>query len=304
MKTFVVSGGNGLLGKSILEILSIRFPEAQICALARSEIAMNKVKTVLWDLPYKFPERAELPKSFHYIHTANLLKSNLSDDFDKINVDALNTFLNLYKDQIKSIIWSSSLSVLGQGPFNNAKETSILNPQTDLAKSRLKQEELIMDFAKSRKIPCVGLRARLYIGPEEKEFNSYLQMIMKKPYLAFNQGKTLISVIDHNDYAKVVCEFLSRDFQFQEIFNIAYSRPLSISEFLKTMQVRLNFSLPSSLLKLISKALPHKTRNSIKTKLELLAQNQVMDVSKLQNYLKNDLLDQDPHLILKKYFNK
>lgn len=304
MDPIVVSGAQGLLGRSILQSLQRDFPGSQIIALARSPVDVKGIKTVIWNLPKQIPNSQELPLKFHYIHTANLLKSEDLSQFYEINCRALKKFLDRFQEQISSVIWSSSLSVLGQGPFFNANENDLQAPSTALAQSRFAQEEIILDFCKNKNLGCFGLRARLYIGPSEKEFNSYLRLLLRKPFLAFNGGRVKISVISIEDYAKIVSELLAKMSDKREIFNIAYKSPLCIANFLKLYGLSPRWTFPARVLKVVLFFLPQKNKNSLQTKLELLGQDQVMDVSKLESFLQTKLLSKDPLNVICQYIKQ
>jgi nucleoside-diphosphate-sugar epimerase len=301
MIPIVVSGATGLLGKSILDKLLTVFPNTQIIALARTPIKNKNITTILWDLPNQLPNKNQLPEKFHYIHTANLLKTTDTSKFESINCKALEEFLSIFTEQISSIIWVSSLSVLGSGPFISATETDLTMPNTELAKSRLKQEELILKFAKKNNIPCTGLRGRLYIGANEKEFNSYLRLILKYPLLAFNNAETKISVISSEDFASIVSKIILKNSSQREIYNIAYSTPLSIKEFLKTNNKKPILTISTKMISYLIVFMPKKIRISLTNKIELLGQNQVMNVTKLNQFLNDESLDKNPIEIINSY---
>jgi len=301
MKYFVVSGATGLLGNSIINNLQNNFPEAQVISLQRGTHSNSSNSIISWNLPDNLPNKHQLPARFTFIHMANLLKSTDPKQFNLINVEALNHFLSRFEDQIEAIIWSSSLSVLGQGPFNSAREQDQVNPQTPLAISRHNQEELILNFSKNRGIPCIGLRGRLYIGEQEQDFNRYLRLILKFPILAFNSGQTKISVISANDYAEVLSLLIKKNIKTQELFNLAYQTPLHIAQYLEIMGIQTHWRTYHFILSIIKYLIPKKIASKYQTKIELLGQNQIMNVSKLKEYIGNEIIDRDPHEIVMNY---
>ncbi|MCE3013623.1 MAG: NAD-dependent epimerase/dehydratase family protein [Proteobacteria bacterium] len=273
----VITGANGLVGSSLLEALVNHFPQSTIKALVRRlpNQPHPGVDYVLGDLTQTIPPTLFSQNSylFHFAHqhTARDLES-----LRLTNVQGLEKLLKAGEGKIKKIFLGSSMSVYGQGPFQQVPESAPTAPQTNLAHTRVEAEESVKRFCQQAQIPYFIFRPRFLFDPREKE-------TLPKLYAQFSKGVMLgsgeqrFSFILVEDYVKIILQSVALN--QSQVLNVAYVTTVSLKEIYALFgPFKQKRRIPAGLLIPLLKFFRLR---SLATKLELVGLDQTLDTTQL-----------------------
>jgi nucleoside-diphosphate-sugar epimerase len=280
-KNIVITGANGLIGQELLASLSIR-PDLNVTAFVRKEpkARLANVTYISGSLPDNIPEALFSGDEITLIHLASELRAQTPEDYQRTNVLGTRKLLEIAGNKISKIIYNSSMSVYGQGPFQNITETSPLYPETELAISRRDAENVIRDYANKNNISSFILRPRFLLGDRDKETLPALLKLKKKALLIGN-GQQKYSFIAVPDYVKIISYLAVEDSSLglNEV-NIAYKTPVSLLDIYEAEGSHSSYKkVPAKFIMTLGRYLPPLKK--LRTKLQLIGQDQVMDVNKL-----------------------
>ena len=293
----VITGANGLVGLEVLQYFSQHCPEVGLTAFVRKDPVkkFTGVNYVKGDLTDKVPDNLFKEEDFVLIHLASLLKASDIEDYRKVNVEGTKALLETGGKRIRKIIYSSSMSAYGQGPFHGVTEEAKCDPETDLALTRFEAEETIRNFANINRLPAFLMRPRFLFGNRDKETLPALFKLYNKNIL-IGKGTQRFSFIGVTDYAKVIAHLaLGNGFTGPEVINIAYRESISLLELYELFgDSRQKFRhVPASFIMALAKHLPFLKK--LRIKLQLMGQDQILDVSKLYSICPflNDVSEKD-----------
>ncbi len=277
----VVTAANGLIGREALGLARSLYPDVRIAALSRRDPVrpLQGVEYVRGELPGPIPDRLFGRGNTILLHLASRLKAKGLEDYRRANVEGTKALLSLGGHRIKKVIYGSSMSVYGQGPFHEVDETALRRPETALAVSRCEAEDVIADFCGCRSIPCYLLRPRFVLGHGDTETLPMLMRLHRKGIM-IARGEQRFSFIDVEDYAGIICHLISYPGCRQEAVNVGYSEPLSLKEMFSIMgPARRPRRVPVSWIIGLGLDIPPVRR--LRTKLQLIGRDQVLSVHKL-----------------------
>jgi nucleoside-diphosphate-sugar epimerase len=278
----ILTGANGLVGQEVLNFLHTHHPEIKVTALIRSTPPkyLSGVHYVQGDLNHDLPEELFGNGPVILIHLASILKAPHLSDYRKVNVGGTEALLKMGGAQIIKVIYGSSMSVYGQGPFHKVAEETPPHPETDLALSRFEAEEVIRQFCENKKIPFYLLRPRFLFGLRDKETMPSLKKLQAKGLL-IGDGSQKYSYILVDDYAEIIAHLaLLPDSQSTGVLNISYPDPLSLKEIFSLFDSGKKMrSIPAKFIMVLGKFFPPLKK--LRIKMQLIGQDQVLDVTKL-----------------------
>lgn len=278
----ILTGANGLVGQEVLNFFHTHHPEIKVTALIRRTPSkyLSGVHYVQGDLTHDLPGDLFGNGPVVLIHLASLLKACHLSDYRKVNVRGTEALLKMGGDQIIKVIYGSSMSVYGQGPFQKVAEETSPQPETDLAISRYEAEEVIRQFCENKKIPFYLLRPRFLFGLRDKETLPSLKKLQSKGVL-IGDGSQKYSYISVDDYAEIIGHLaLITDSQSTGVLNISYPDPLSLKEIFSLFDSEKKMrSIPVKLIMGLGKFFPPFKK--LRIKMQLIGQDQVLDVTKL-----------------------
>ena len=186
------------------------------------------------------------------------------------------------------LIFGSSVSVLGQGPFVDLNETAVPAPKTALARSRLACECLIRNSG----VPHVILRTRFILGGADSSTAPGLLRLGKKR-LMLASGEQKLSYIHVNDLARIVLWLSLETVWEQNIFHVAQSAPVTFRKVVQTILRKHRYSY-KPLVKIpcytwffsFLSRLPFETARNILTKLQLFGTDQIVSNQRLKTHLR------------------
>lgn len=197
----LVTGSNGFLGKTIVEILQKKH---QIITLARSsgdyQLPLDK------QVP-NFKEKFNL-----IIHSAGKAHSVPKTAIEKKQFHQVNVIgtQNLLKGLENSAIpqqfvFISSVAVYGKETGTNITEESPLNAKDAYGMSKIEAEKNIFDWCQKNNVICTILRLPLLVGPNPPgNLGAMIKAINKGYYFNIGGGFAKKSMVLTEDVAKII----------------------------------------------------------------------------------------------------
>lgn len=201
LMNILVTGSNGFLGKTIVEILK---KEHKITTLARSsgdyQLSLDK------QVP-NFEEKFNL-----IIHSAGKAHSIPKTEIEKKQFYQVNVIgtQNLLKGLEKStlpqqFVFISSVAVYGKEKGTNITEESPLNAKDPYGMSKIEAEKFIFDWCQKNNVICTILRLPLLVGPNPPgNLGAMVKAINKGYYFNIGGGFAKKSMVLTEDVAKII----------------------------------------------------------------------------------------------------
>ncbi len=304
----VVTGATGFVGRALIRHcihnVSSGDEDMELRVLVRSKgrLPMHpKIREYEGDLNQLnsdlFPDQPHV-----LVHLANKNIDHDGSGFQQTNVHGTEKLLKACRPSTRGMIYNSSLSVLGQGAQVNSSHIAPVHPQTDLALSRAQAEESVLRGARKLNTTAYCLRPRFILGDGDNYVMPALAKLVNKG-LYLGDGQQRYSVIDVDDYAKIIVQLATRCLQTDVVeqipLNIGYSSPLSyeviFSELRKKMaSASRKKTIPApALLASLLKRIPNKTLQAKAIQLQLIGLDHFGDTAATQSRLIHDVLKRD-----------
>jgi nucleoside-diphosphate-sugar epimerase len=297
----VLLGATGFVGSAILR----RAPahRAELTALVRGDA--SRVTDAARVVPGELPEvPADLfPAEPHVVlHFATKQKGEGYD----VNVRAAEALVRALPPSCRGIVYGSSLSVYGQGEQRGDTEDRALRPETPLATSRARAENVLRAAASAKKIGFYALRPRFILGDGDRSTLPSLLSLFRRGLL-LGDGSQRFTVIDVDDYAEIAlrlgAQLLEGDREIAPL-HVGYARAVSLDEIRGAVGAR--FPLPRVRARLpvtpgVTRALsrvPSAAARALATKLELVGLSHYVSVDRLAGVVGADVVRKDPTLVL------
>tara|TARA_B110000037_G_C17078698_1_gene489016 strand:+ start:506 stop:1423 length:918 start_codon:yes stop_codon:yes gene_type:complete len=287
MKSLLITGANGFIGKNLLRSREINNYDVYGTYLTTKPDLKkdNKTKFIKVDL-IKNSELIKLPKKIDYIvHLAGDARTFLDKKFEneqiKNNQKITNNLLK-YAKKTKCIklIFLSSVYVYSGNTKKIYKENLKLNPCEPLGKSKIASEQLIKKFIKLNKISYLILRAFTIYGQNSRK-TQFLPMLKKKidnkkdKKIIIKKPEIMRDFLHANDLVDVINLCLKKKIAKKiYTFNVGFGKSLSIKSVVKKL-----LKISNKQKKLIFLA-NNKTKNLIGDK------NHYADINKIKKFFK------------------
>jgi len=192
----VVTGANGFVGSHLVDYLLKKNFEVR-CVVRKSSnlrwLEDKEVKIFDCGLFDKAGLREAFADANYIFHVAGVVKAKNEEGYFRGNVEATKVLLEVaeeLKESIKKFVIVSSQTVSGPSldgkPINEAAECK---PFTTYARSKLKQEQVTLEFKKI--FPVTICRAPAIYGERDTEIFIYFQV--------FNRGLTTMIGFDNKE---------------------------------------------------------------------------------------------------------
>ena len=291
MKKVAITGSNGLLGQTLVNLLLHEKEKYQVFGLSRGKNRSGRSDFDYFDVDITNPQQtSEVLKKIapdFVVNTAAMTNVDACEDdkesCDKLNVEAVQFLANVC-NEINAHLIHISTDFIFDGTQGYYKETDDPNPLSHYGMSKLKSEEVLINSVSDYTI----LRTILVYGKVNNHGRNNIVLWVKE---MLENGKEITIVNDQfrmptyvEDLAKA-CK-LSIDKQAKGIFNISSKELLSVYEI--TQQIAEVFELNKSLIKPIStSALNQRAARPSKTGFDLSKTNR--DLNFYPKTFKEDL---------------
>jgi nucleoside-diphosphate-sugar epimerase len=140
----------------------------------------------------------------------------------------------------KKLVYTSSTSVYGQTDGSMVKESSPAEPSGELGQVLVATEKLLLEAARTKKIPAVILRAAGIYGPGRGHlFLQYLKDEARIP----GHGERLLNMIHRDDLASCILAALKSG-RSGEIYNASDDEPVPQIHFFRWLSETLGKNMP------------------------------------------------------------
>ncbi|MFT7185461.1 MAG: nucleoside-diphosphate-sugar epimerase [Pseudohongiellaceae bacterium] len=322
MLNIVLTGATGYVGRALLKTLE-QLPAGTVSvkALVRSAKGIKLpafaelIEGCLPDVPNQLFFEAP-----HVLIHLGVKQIDDGSGFHNTNVLGTQNLLEKCNAHTLGTLYGSTLSVQGQKAQSSIVESEALHPQTELAESRAQAEQLVSLYMENFEKWGFNLRPRFILGKEDQYVLPGLTKLARNGVYIGN-GKQKYSVITVNDYAEVILRLTQFIYQQSELIgkklikpeqmpvNVGYQQPLSfdqifteIRDHLVTKKRVISLRFPGWLPSLL-KWIPNKVIESKATQLELIGFDHYGDVSRLQQLIGLDIIQQNSLDKLKSLFD-
>jgi len=257
----LVTGSNGFIGTKVIEIL-LEYGFSNIRCLVRSSSRLGRLEQALSSfdagrdveivtgdlLSREDCEKAAENVSIIYHLAAGMEKSfagafmnsalatrNLLDAF--LEVGKPKRFVNVSSFAVYSNLSLKHNSLLDETcPLETASQERF----DAYGFGKLKQEEIVREYAKHRRLPCVTLRPGYVFGAGKQELNGRVGIKIFGPFIQVNGSNLLPLTYVDNCAEAIVLAGLTPGID-GEVFNIVDDDLLTAHQFLKTYKVAKHF---------------------------------------------------------------
>lgn len=257
-KRALVTGGAGFIGSNIVKKINELGKEA--CVLDNLSVGTienlpldNKnIKFIRGDIRDKKILRKSMKNCDIIFHNAAFVSirgsfTKMKKDLDNNCLGTLNVLEAAVKNDIKKLIFASSMAVYGEAKNLLVKETDNVNPISPYGLSKLRGEMYCRIFEERCGLKTISLRYfNTYgIGQAESSYVGVIttfinQILNNKPLTIFGDGKQTRDFVWVEDVAKA--NILAADSNVSnEIFNVASGTETSVNQ-IADMLLRINGS--------------------------------------------------------------
>lgn len=273
MQKVLITGSNGLLGQSLVNLLLLEKEKYQVYGVSKGENRAKRTDFSYHDLDLtQENDVKQLLKSIApdvIVNTAAMTQVDLCEDHrelcNKINVEFVDVLKN-YSEQNNTHLIHLSTDFVFDGKKGNYKETDSPNPVSFYGNSKLKAEQLLIQST----VKYTIIRTILVFGKVHDMSRTNIVLWVKEML----ENKNEITIVDDQfrmptyvEDLALACK-LSIDKKATGIYHISSNTLLSVYNIAK--QIAETFNLDTTLLKPISsKALNQRARRPPKTGFDL-----------------------------------
>jgi nucleoside-diphosphate-sugar epimerase len=306
----VLSGATGFVGSAVLRLTG----RYRIHALVRGahrlrhlppsasvRIVEGDVRTLPGQL---FPRQPHI-----VIHLATKQVDSDGTGFEETNVEGTRRLVEGCNQATRGILYGSSVSVYGQDQQIDLEESAPLRPETALARTRARAEQLVLDAAAGLGIAAYCLRPRFIVGQGDRHtFPGLVRMVRRG--IQPGGGRQRYSIIDVDDYARVLLALAGRIESGQAneriALNVAYSQSPSLNEIVSVICTEFGLARPWMRIPVHRwmigglRRLPGVAAGSLATRLELFAFSHTLRVDRLRARIGGAIPGSDPVAALRR----
>ena len=233
MKKAAITGANGFIGSRLSSYLHKKGYDVRCLVRTGSDISL--LEDFLTIVYVDYNDTDDLEKAFDgieiIIHLAALTRAKKWEQFQKINIDLVETIVQLANasDTVEQFIFMSSQAAAGPSLSGVGKtETEECRPVTMYGNSKLEAEEIVQEQCTKA---WTILRPVSVFGPGEKDFLQYYQVLSKSIAPLVGLRQKYISLIYVDDLCRMTELAIGKDAAKNETFFAAGSESMTMSGF-------------------------------------------------------------------------
>ena len=246
---YLVTGGAGFIGSNIVRKLVTRGDNVTVIdnlntgkeenlESIKDKIIFLRDDILNFDLLEK--ETQGIDGVFHQAALASVQDSfSKPDEYNKVNVNGTENILKLAKKNNFKVVYASSSSVYGNPENIPINEEDSKNPINPYAETKLKKEELAIDYA-DKGVDVIGLRYFNVFGKgQSKEYAGVLKLFLERirdglPPKINGDGTQFRDFVHVEDVANA--NIMSMDSNVKhEFFNVGTNTSITILDLAKTI---------------------------------------------------------------------
>ncbi|MEM3040397.1 MAG: NAD-dependent epimerase/dehydratase family protein [Nitrososphaerota archaeon] len=234
MKTILITGSEGFVGKSLKEYFKSRGYRVIGLDIAQTS-DINADISSSKELTSKLKE-LDVEIIIHLAAIANI-PSCLADPFNCLYINCVGT-LNMLEAAknlgVDRFIYASSANVYGARPKLPVTEDAELSPRTPYDYSKVAAEQLVMAYHRSKGLPVVIFRSWKLFGEYDSPssvVSRFIDACLKNEAITlYNRGADVTDPYHVDNYAKAVELSINSDKAVGEIFNVGTGSAISIRQ--------------------------------------------------------------------------
>lgn len=236
----VVTGGAGFIGAQLVRLLHEEgVPVTVFDSLIHGtrESVPEGVPLVVGDIRDTEALAQAFEGATSVVHLAALISvpdsiQHPEETYDVNVVGTQNVFAAAQAAGVKRVVYASSASVYGNEPTLPKRETSVLDPQSPYAASKIQNEQ----DASASGIPSIGLRFFNIYGPGQEGTHPYASVLARwkealakgTPIQVFGDGEQTRDFIHVRDIAQALRMALGAPVSGAHIYNVASGTQVSL----------------------------------------------------------------------------
>lgn len=302
--TSVVLGATGFVGRALVRSIE-RDPGSPARCLVRTESPespghVTYLRGSLHDLPGEL-----FPSSPHVIyHLATQQHDPGERGFVAENMANARSLAEHINPHCRGLIYTSSLSVLGQQEQSAIDETAQVAPDSELAAARAAVESYLLDVGRQRGISVFSVRTRFVFGDGDSRTLPGLYKFLRTGLMPSTGGQRF-SVIDVDDLADVLRQLGRRCRDRHETgtpaqtpIHLGYRRPISMREIRRILRAETG-AIPALAIPLPKQmsgigVLPSPRLRALVGKLQLFGLNHWSTVDRVESEIGTATTGKDP----------
>ncbi len=307
MLRVVLTGATGYVGQAILDQLALLPAESvSVRALVKKDQPIpprDFVEVIEGNLP-DVPDSLFFDEPHVLIHFGIKQVDILKTGFYETNVLGTHNLLSKCNSNTLGIIYGSTLSVQGRTSSKPIVETELVQPETELERSRAQAEQLIIESMSRDNKWALCLRPRFILGPAD----SYLMkglLALARWGVRVGDGSQQYSLITVEDYARIVVQLSNKihptdtsqakSTPLRSALNIAYSAPVSFNQLFSAIRSEQRIRNKIKMLPIpvwlpgLLKWIPHSMAETVAIQLQSVGLNHCCDVTALERLLGNEI---------------
>jgi nucleoside-diphosphate-sugar epimerase len=233
--TILLTGASGFLGKVLNKTISTTH---QVMTLGKA--IQNDI---ICDLSVEIPNLNGVQAVIHAAgkaHTYPKTEAEKQAFFD-VNVKGTQHLLEaLENQQIRKLVFISTVSVYGLEKGDNIDESTPLHGKTPYALSKIQAEDLITTWCSPKGIPYLILRLPLVVGPNPLgNLAKMIYAIQKGTYVKIAKGNAKKSMVLASDVGTLILHWIQNTAAPSGIYNLTDGHHPTFYELEETLKVRL-----------------------------------------------------------------
>jgi len=307
----VLTGATGYVGQAILDQLE-QLPAGTVSVRAlvkkgKTFPARDFVEVIEGNLP-DVPDNLFFEEPHLLIHFGIKQVDFLKTGFYETNVLGTHNLLAKCNKNTLGVLYGSTLSIQGRRSNKLIVESELVQPETELERSRAQAEQLIIESMSRDNKWALCLRPRFVLGPADSFLMKGL-VTLSRLGVRVGSGKQQYSVITVTDYARIVVQLSQKVFpdkpnssepqSMQCALNVAYQTPVSFNQLFSEIRTENKISNRVKLLPIpvwlpsLLKWIPHSMAETFATQLQSVGFNHCCDVSALEQLLGDEITGMD-----------
>ncbi|MFZ0183410.1 MAG: NAD-dependent epimerase/dehydratase family protein [Nitrosotalea sp.] len=237
MKTIVLIGGSGFLGKSLLpQLLDEKF---HVKALVHKTEIDYPVEKFYGDISNSDSLKDKIHDDDIVINLSGQYENNLTEFIDTNIMGGLNLLNSCVSKKNMKIILISSVTVYGENLEQLSKESDIPKPSTMYGLIKLITEQIYLYYSKHYGLDITVLRLSTLYGPLKQ--TGYIAKLIKsinenKTNVAYNNGQQIRDLLLVGDATKGIIQAIKKQQNGFNVFNISSGKRYSINEIIEIIE--------------------------------------------------------------------
>jgi nucleoside-diphosphate-sugar epimerase len=238
----LITGGTGFIGKNLSSFLLKKGLKPAVLARHKNDTDIHVPDFIQCDMLDPAELNTALKDKDIVYHLAAAVDERLSyDNLYRVNVIGTKNVLEAcLKNNIKHLIFTSTIGVIGPTGATPAKEDSPYNPQTPYEKTKTLAEQMALDYHKRFNLPVTILRPTMVYGPDERWLKVFKQA--KKGMPVIGKGENFWHLVYVKDVVEALFLVMNKENTFGRVYNIADNSPRTYKETYDTFRSCLGLS--------------------------------------------------------------